>query len=119
MFPALRTELSEYFEGKRKEFTLPLVAPGTAFQQAVWAQLRRIPYGTTLSYEELARRVDRPGAQRAVGTANGMNRIAILIPCHRVVNKGGALGGYGGGVWRKQRLLDLEQGRQAEPSLEL
>jgi AraC family transcriptional regulator of adaptative response/methylated-DNA-[protein]-cysteine methyltransferase len=105
----LRRELAEYFEGQRREFTLPLVAPGTEFQKRVWAELGRIPYGTTISYEELASRTGRPGAQRAVGTANGMNRIAIVIPCHRVVNKSGKLGGYGGGLWRKQLLLELER----------
>ena len=106
----LRRELAEYFAGQRREFTLPLVAPGTEFQERVWAELGRIPYGTTISYEELASRAGRPGAQRAVGTANGMNRIAIVIPCHRVVNKSGELGGYGGGLWRKQLLLELERG---------
>ena len=118
-FTPLRAELSEYFAGTRREFTLPLVAPGSEFQEAVWSQLRCIPYGVTISYEELAQRVGRPGAQRAVGTANGMNRISILIPCHRVVNKGGALGGYGGGLWRKKLLLGLEQGKSTEPDLGL
>ncbi len=83
---------------------------GTPFQVSVWKGLLRIPYGKTTSYEQLARRVGRSGAQRAVGTANGRNPIAIVIPCHRVVNKSGRLGGYGGGLWRKQFLLDLEQG---------
>jgi AraC family transcriptional regulator of adaptative response/methylated-DNA-[protein]-cysteine methyltransferase len=106
----LRDELSRYFAGSLREFTTPLVYPGTPFQVKVWNELRRIPYGEAISYEELARRVDCPGAQRAVGRANGMNRIGIVIPCHRVVNKGGKLGGYGGGLWRKQSLLDLERG---------
>lgn len=101
-------QLSEYFAGRRQSFDVPLDYPGTEFQHAVWSALRRIPYGRTISYEELARRVKRPGAQRAVGSANGRNRIAIIIPCHRVVNKSGQLGGYGGGLWRKQFLLDLE-----------
>jgi AraC family transcriptional regulator, regulatory protein of adaptative response / methylated-DNA-[protein]-cysteine methyltransferase len=105
----LKAELAEYFAGVRRDFTVPLVAPGTGFQESVWAELRRIPYGTTISYEELALRTGRPGAQRAVGTANGMNRIAIVIPCHRVVNKSGELGGYGGGLWRKKLLLELER----------
>jgi AraC family transcriptional regulator of adaptative response/methylated-DNA-[protein]-cysteine methyltransferase len=105
----LRQELTEYFAGARTEFTVPLVYPGTSFQQRVWAGLLQIPYGATRSYEELAAAVGAPGAQRAVGTANGMNHIAIVIPCHRVVNKGGKLGGYGGGLWRKQYLLDLER----------
>jgi AraC family transcriptional regulator of adaptative response/methylated-DNA-[protein]-cysteine methyltransferase len=113
----LRSELAEYFEGKRREFTVPLVYPGTPFQVRVWEALRRIPYGETISYEKLARSVGSPGAQRAVGHANGRNPIAIVIPCHRVVNKDGKLGGYGGGLWRKQLLLDLEQGEQAALAL--
>lgn len=107
----LATELGEYFAAKRRDFTLPLVAPGTPFQEQVWAELLKIPYGQTICYEELAQRVGRPGASRAVGTANGMNRIAIVIPCHRVLNKSGQLGGYGGGMWRKQTLLQLELGQ--------
>jgi len=106
----LSGELKRYFEGKLKDFSLPLVMQGTAFQEKVWKQLLKIPYGKTRSYEQIARAVGRPNAQRAVGTANGQNRMAILIPCHRVVNKSGALGGYGGGLWRKRRLLGLEQG---------
>jgi AraC family transcriptional regulator of adaptative response/methylated-DNA-[protein]-cysteine methyltransferase len=104
-----RGELGEYFAGKRREFTVPLAYPGTAFERAVWGRLLAIPYGETRSYEELARAVGRPGASRAVGTANGRNRIAIVIPCHRVVNKNGELGGYGGGLWRKRLLLELEK----------
>jgi AraC family transcriptional regulator of adaptative response/methylated-DNA-[protein]-cysteine methyltransferase len=88
------------------------VYPGTPFQVKVWDALRQIPYGETYSYEKLAWAVGAPGAQRAVGHANGQNRLAILIPCHRVVNKDGRLGGYGGGLWRKQLLLDLERGEQ-------
>ncbi len=105
----LRAELAEYFAGQRRRFTVKLAYAGTPFQRAVWEQLLRIPYGETASYEELARRIGRPGAQRAVGSANHRNRIAIVIPCHRVVNKSGELGGYGGGLWRKQFLLDLER----------
>lgn len=108
----LRTELTEYFGGARRAFTVPLVYPGTPFQVKVWNALREIPYGETRSYETLAWSVGKPGAQRAVGHANGLNRVAILIPCHRVVNKDGKLGGYGGGLWRKQLLLDLERGEQ-------
>jgi O-6-methylguanine DNA methyltransferase len=107
----LDKQLAEYFARKRRDFTLPLTYPGTDFQRAVWAGLLKIPYGKTWSYEQLAEYVGRPGAQRAVGTANGQNRIAIVIPCHRVINKGGKLGGYGGGLWRKQILLDLERGQ--------
>jgi AraC family transcriptional regulator of adaptative response/methylated-DNA-[protein]-cysteine methyltransferase len=106
----LRDELAEYFAGTRTRFEVPLVYPGSRFQRAVWEQLLRIPYGETRSYEDVAIAVGAPGAQRAVGRANGQNRIAIVIPCHRVVNKGGRLGGYGGGLWRKQFLLDLERG---------
>jgi AraC family transcriptional regulator of adaptative response/methylated-DNA-[protein]-cysteine methyltransferase len=104
----LRRELAAYFAGKLRSFTVPLVTPGTPFQQRVWDELRRIPYSATWSYDRLAATVGHPGAARAVGRANGQNRIAILIPCHRVVMKDGRLCGYGGGLWRKQRLLDLE-----------
>jgi len=104
-----RTELAEYFEGQRRAFEVPIEMPGSDFERAVWAQLRAIPYGETRSYEDLATAVGRPGGSRAVGQANGRNRIAIVVPCHRVVNKGGKLGGYGGGLWRKRWLLDLEQ----------
>jgi AraC family transcriptional regulator of adaptative response/methylated-DNA-[protein]-cysteine methyltransferase len=105
----LKEELAGYFAGTLTEFRVPLVYPGSPFQRKVWDGLLRIPYGETRSYEELARAIGAPGAQRAVGHANGLNRIAIVIPCHRVVNKGGRLGGYGGGLWRKQFLLDLER----------
>lgn len=105
----LQTELDRYFEGTLKTFTVPLVYPGTPFQQKVWDQLQRIPFGETCSYESLAAAIGHPTAVRAVGTANGMNRISIVIPCHRVVNKDGQLGGYGGGLRRKQFLLDLEK----------
>jgi len=103
-----REELARYFDRTLTQFTVPLVFRGTPFEERVWRELRRIPYGQTLSYAALAARVDSPGAQRAVGRANGMNRIAIVIPCHRVVNSDGKLGGYGGGLWRKHWLLGLE-----------
>jgi AraC family transcriptional regulator, regulatory protein of adaptative response / methylated-DNA-[protein]-cysteine methyltransferase len=106
----LREELAGYFEGKRRAFGVPLVYPGSPFQVRVWDELLRIPYGQTRTYEDLAVRLGSPAAVRAVGQANGFNRIAIVIPCHRVINKSGQLGGYGGGLWRKQRLLDLERG---------
>ena len=106
----LREELAAYFAGTLRRFTVPLVYPGSEFQTRVWEALLRIPYGETRSYEALAVELGRAGAQRAVGHANGLNRIAIVIPCHRVVNKDGKLGGYGGGLWRKQRLLELERG---------
>jgi AraC family transcriptional regulator of adaptative response/methylated-DNA-[protein]-cysteine methyltransferase len=107
----LKSELEQYFSRKRTSFSLPLLYPGTPFQTKVWTELLKIPYGETISYEELSLRIGSPGAQRAVGHANGQNRISILIPCHRVVNKNGALGGYGGGLWRKKWLLQLEQNR--------
>lgn len=102
-------ELAAYFDGKLRAFTVPLVYPGTDFQRRVWDQLLAIPYGETRSYEQLAQAVGEPNAARAVGRANGLNRLAVVIPCHRVVNKGGALGGYGGGLRRKEFLLELER----------
>jgi len=104
----LRQQLAEYFDQRRREFTVPLVIRGTAFETATWNALLRIPYGTTVSYSDVATAIGSPRAVRAVGSANGRNRIAIVIPCHRVVNADGKLGGYGGGLWRKQRLLELE-----------
>lgn len=109
---ALRLELDRYFAGALRAFTVPLVIAGTPFQQRVWTALRAIPYGETCSYEALAETVGARGAQRAVGHANGQNRIAIVIPCHRVINKSGKLGGYGGELWRKQALLRLERGER-------
>jgi AraC family transcriptional regulator of adaptative response/methylated-DNA-[protein]-cysteine methyltransferase len=107
------TELAEYFRGARQEFTVPLHPIGTPFQRAVWDRLLEIPYGETCSYEDLARAVNKsPSACRAVGQANGRNRIVVMIPCHRVVNKDGGLGGYGGGLWRKRFLLELERKHQ-------
>lgn len=112
----LEAELSAYFAGTLRAFTVPLVSPGTAFQRRVWDELLSIPYGETRSYDELAAAVGAPGGQRAVGRANGLNRIAIVIPCHRVVRKGGQLGGYGGGLRRKQFLLELERAIRASPT---
>jgi len=111
----LKGELAEYFAGRRTQFSTPLVYPGTPFQQRVWNELLRIPYGQTRSYEELAAIVSSIKAQRAVGRANGTNRISILIPCHRVVNKDGKLGGYGGELWRKEFLLTLEGAHRRAP----
>jgi AraC family transcriptional regulator of adaptative response/methylated-DNA-[protein]-cysteine methyltransferase len=105
----LRDELRAYFEGTLTRFTVPVVMPGTPFQERVWAELQRIPYGETRSYEDVARAVGVVSAPRAVGRANGSNRIAIVVPCHRVVNKDGKLGGYGGQLWRKEALLRLER----------
>ena len=105
----VREELDQYLAGTRTVFETPLVFRGTPFEERVWRELTRIPYGETISYAQLADRVGSPGAQRAVGRANGMNRIAVVIPCHRVVNADGKLGGYGGGLWRKNWLLELER----------
>ena len=102
-------QITEYFDGERKTFTVPLVTPGSVFQQKVWASLQSIPYGTTSSYQEQAIKVDKPKAIRAVASANGMNRIAIVIPCHRVVGKDGALRGYAGGLERKRWLINHER----------
>jgi O-6-methylguanine DNA methyltransferase len=108
-------QLEQYFGGQRREFTLPLAYPGTQFQEQVWSALREIRYGETWSYLDLARRLGDTGATRAVGAANGANPLAIVIPCHRVVNANGDLGGYGGGLWRKRILLDLELGQGRLP----
>jgi AraC family transcriptional regulator of adaptative response/methylated-DNA-[protein]-cysteine methyltransferase len=103
------SELNEYFEGKRRDFALPLLPLGSDFERTVWEALREIPYGETRSYGDVARRVGRPAAVRAVGRANGLNAIAIVVPCHRVVGADGRLVGYGGGLWRKERLLEGER----------
>ncbi|MBO1679445.1 methylated-DNA--[protein]-cysteine S-methyltransferase [Bittarella massiliensis (ex Durand et al. 2017)] len=102
-------QLERYFAGELRQFSLPLAPAGTPFQQAVWRALEEIPYGETCSYGEIARRVGRPQASRAVGGANHRNPIPIVIPCHRVIGAGGTLTGYGGGLDRKGLLLDLER----------
>jgi methylated-DNA-[protein]-cysteine S-methyltransferase len=107
-FQAVREQLASYFEGKLRDFDLPLWMDGTPFQQRVWQGLREIPYGETISYAELARRIGHPGASRAVGSANGRNPISIVVPCHRVIAADGTLGGYGGGLERKDFLLQHE-----------
>jgi AraC family transcriptional regulator of adaptative response/methylated-DNA-[protein]-cysteine methyltransferase len=109
-----RRELAEYFDGRRRDFTIPLRPRGSEFQLAAWRALCEIPYGETRSYADMAKRVGSPGAVRAIGRVNGQNRIAIVIPCHRVIRSDGSLCGYGGGVWRKQWLLDLERGVRTE-----
>jgi AraC family transcriptional regulator of adaptative response/methylated-DNA-[protein]-cysteine methyltransferase len=106
---SLRNQLNEYFDGNRREFSIPLVAPGTDFQEAVWKELMEIPYGTTRSYQDQANALNRPDSVRAVANANGMNRISIIIPCHRVIGSDGRLTGYGGGLKRKKWLLDHEK----------
>ena len=105
---ALARELEAYFESGLPDFSVPPLLPGTPFQQETWSELRKVPGGVTISYAKLARRLARPEAVRAVARANGDNRIAILVPCHRVIGSDGALTGYGGGLWRKRRLLELE-----------
>ena len=101
-------QLNEYFAGKRKVFDLPLNPQGTDFQKRVWAELQKIPYGKTVSYLDIARNIGDVNSTRAVGNANGKNKLNILIPCHRVIGINGKLTGYGGGLWRKQWLLELE-----------
>jgi AraC family transcriptional regulator, regulatory protein of adaptative response / methylated-DNA-[protein]-cysteine methyltransferase len=108
IFDRLRVQLDEYFRGDRREFDLPLDVPGTEFQTRVWSALQRIPFGTTTSYLRLAESLGQPKAVRAVARANGDNRIAIIIPCHRVIGSDGQLVGYGGGLSRKRQLLELE-----------
>jgi len=105
----LATQLVEYFAGTRTEFTVKLLAPGTTFQAQVWEALRAIPPGKTRSYAQIAKAIGRPKATRAVARANGDNRLAILIPCHRVIGSDGSMTGYGGGIWRKEALLKLER----------
>src|SRR3954471_18206117 len=107
-FDEVRRQLREYFAGERTRFILSLRMEGTEFQRAVWRALLDIEYGETISYGELARRIGRPGASRAVGLANGRNPVSIVVPCHRVVGSTGSLTGYGGGMERKRFLLDLE-----------
>jgi len=104
----VQVQVSEYLDGKQQEFSIPLFTPGTEFQQSVWKILQQIPYGETWSYKEQATRLNNPKAVRAVATANGNNRIAFIIPCHRVVGSNGELTGYGGGIGRKKWLLTLE-----------
>lgn len=118
--PVLRAaarQLDEYFSGRRKAFDLPLAPEGTPFQRDVWEALRAIPYGETQSYGDVARRIGRPKAVRAVGAANGANPISIVVPCHRVIGADGSLTGYGGGLPRKKRLLALEQAASGQSDL--
>ena len=108
-FGQVMDQLAEYFAGKRSEFSVPVSLSGTEYQRTVWTALQDIRYGETVSYGELAERIGRPAASRAVGLANGKNPISIIVPCHRVVGSTGDLTGYGGGLDRKQYLLDFEQ----------
>jgi len=109
-------QLDEYFAGTRTEFDVTLRLVGTEFQRRVWSALLEIPYGQTISYGELARRIGQPSASRAVGLANGRNPVGIIVPCHRVIGADGSLTGYGGGIARKRALLDLERSRR-QPQL--
>lgn len=111
-FTLLRQELDAYFAGELHTFTVPLHMPGTDFQQAVWQLLLAVPYGDVRSYKQQATLLQRPDAVRAVGHANGMNRISIVVPCHRIVAGNGDLTGYGGGIWRKEWLLAHENRHQ-------
>ncbi len=114
---AARDQLRAYFAGERLEFDLPLKPHGSPFQALVWQELTRIPYGTTISYGELARRIGNPNASRAVGLANGRNPISIIVPCHRVIGANGTLTGYGGGIERKAALLEFERSISANSML--
>ncbi len=104
----IEKQSNEYFGGTRKNFELPIDQKGTVFEKLVWNELMKIPYGETRSYGEIAAKLGKPGAARAVGRANGLNYIPIIIPCHRVIEANGELRGYGGGLWRKRFLLELE-----------
>jgi methylated-DNA-[protein]-cysteine S-methyltransferase len=110
-FVDVTAQLEEYFAGRRTTFDVPLAAEGAPFERRVWRALEDIPYGETVSYGEIARRVGQPSAARAVGLANGRNPIAVIVPCHRVIGADGTLTGYGGGLERKRLLLELEQGQ--------
>ncbi len=104
-----KTELAEYFSGKRKKFEVPISQKGTEFQQKVWKELIKIPYGTTVSYNDIAIALGDKKSVRVVGSANGKNQISIIVPCHRVIGKDGSLTGYAGGMWRKKWLLNHEK----------
>ena len=108
-FKQVLLQLGEYFAGRRQQFDLPIAPQGTIFQQSVWEELRKIPFGQTASYGEIAERIGNPKACRAVGLANAKNPLPIIVPCHRVIGKNGALTGFGGGLELKQQLLDLER----------
>jgi AraC family transcriptional regulator of adaptative response/methylated-DNA-[protein]-cysteine methyltransferase len=108
-FDTLKKQIEEYFAGKRRDFDIPLDLVGTEFQKQVWLALLQIPYGSTTTYAKQATLIDKPSAVRAVANANGKNKISIILPCHRVIGADGTLTGYGGGIWRKKKLLELEQ----------
>jgi methylated-DNA-[protein]-cysteine S-methyltransferase len=116
-FAGAREQLDEYFAGRRAEFELPLAMAGSHFERLVWRALLEIPYSETVSYGELARRIGHPDGARAVGLANGRNPISVIVPCHRVIGANGSLTGYGGGLQRKQALLELESGQTSLAAL--
>ena len=109
-------QIDEYFRGERREFFLNLQPAGTEFQKSVWRQLEEIPYGKTTSYGKIADVIGKPNASRAVGSANGKNPIAVIVPCHRVIGSDGSLTGYGGGLWRKRWLIGFERGEVQPPT---
>ena len=113
-FHTLRSQLTEYFKGERRNFDIPLDLVGTEFQKKVWLSLKKIPYGCTTNYGKQAERLGKPSAVRAVANANGKNKISIILPCHRVIGADGSLTGYGGGLWRKKKLLEFEQANLAK-----
>ncbi|MDH6342732.1 O-6-methylguanine DNA methyltransferase [Parabacteroides sp. PFB2-12] len=115
-FDTLRKQLEEYFKGERKEFDIPLDLVGTEFQKTVWLALLKIPYGCTTNYGKQAELIGKPSSVRAVANANGKNKISIILPCHRVIGADGSLTGYGGGLWRKKKLLELEKNTLAANS---
>lgn len=110
-FADVTEQLNEYFAARRTVFDIPLALEGAPFEREVWHALEEIPYGETVSYGQIARRLNQPSAARAVGLANGRNPIAVIVPCHRVIGADGTLTGYGGGLERKRLLLELEQGQ--------
>ena len=115
--PVVAQQIEEFFAGKRQDFDFPLAPEGTTFQKRVWAELLKIPFGQTISYGELARRIGNPAASRAVGRANGTNPISLIVPCHRVIGTNGKLVGYGGGLDLKDKLLTWERGIRYGDSL--
>jgi O-6-methylguanine DNA methyltransferase len=111
----LKLQIDEYFEGRRKEFSIPLVIEGSGFRKKVWEEVLKIPFGETISYSELAERTGNPGSVRAVANANAENGLAILVPCHRIIGQDGGLTGYAGGLWRKKWLIDHERKYSGKP----
>jgi methylated-DNA-[protein]-cysteine S-methyltransferase len=119
LYEDCKQQLNDYFRGQLKNFSLPLVFAGTAFQQQVWTELSAIPYGRTTSYVALARKLKNPNAVRAIGSTNAKNKLCIVVPCHRVIGNDGTLVGYAGGLWRKQWLLEHERAFTGQRQLTL